>query len=46
MNSFISGDAGFIGSHLVARLLERASTRQVVVYDNFTVTSHMIEERE
>lgn len=33
---FISGGAGFIGSHLVARLLGKPGVQQVVVYDNFT----------
>jgi len=33
---FVSGGAGFIGSHLVARLLAREDTREVVVFDNFT----------
>lgn len=32
----VSGGAGFIGSHLVARLLSRSETRQVVVFDNFS----------
>lgn len=34
-NVFISGGAGFIGSHLCARLL-RTGTKQVTVFDNFT----------
>lgn len=33
---FISGGAGFIGSHLVARLLGKNNVEKVVVYDNFT----------
>jgi UDP-glucose 4-epimerase len=33
---FVSGGAGFIGSHLVARLLTQPSVREVVVYDNFS----------
>jgi len=33
---FVSGGAGFIGSHLVARLLKNPETARVVVYDNFT----------
>ncbi len=33
---FVSGGAGFIGSHLVRRLLSSASSERVVVYDNFS----------
>jgi len=33
---FVSGGAGFIGSHLVASLLKESATERVVVYDNFT----------
>jgi UDP-glucose 4-epimerase len=33
---FISGGAGFIGSHLVRSLLENAETTRVVIFDNFT----------
>ncbi len=36
MKAFISGGAGFIGSHLVRHLLESNAAAQVVVYDNFT----------
>src|SRR5436190_23293646 len=36
MKAFISGGAGFIGSHLVHRLLGEKTTESVVVYDNFT----------
>jgi UDP-glucose 4-epimerase len=36
MKAFITGGAGFIGSHLVSRLLKSESTERVVVYDNFT----------
>jgi UDP-glucose 4-epimerase len=32
---FVAGGAGFIGSHMVRRLLDR-STAQIVVYDNFS----------
>jgi UDP-glucose 4-epimerase len=32
----ISGGAGFIGSHLAARLLARESLRRLVVFDNFS----------
>lgn len=35
-NIFVSGGAGFIGSHLVARLLGSREADRVVVYDNFT----------
>ena len=34
--AFISGGAGFIGGHLVDRLLTRAEAAAVVVYDNFS----------
>jgi UDP-glucose 4-epimerase len=33
---FVSGGAGFIGSHLVRSLLEAAATERVVIFDNFT----------
>ena len=33
---FISGGAGFIGSHLTRRLLARPDLRRVVIYDNFS----------
>ena len=33
---FISGGAGFIGSHLLRRLLKDAAVERVVVFDNFT----------
>ena len=33
---FVSGGAGFIGSHLIARLLNRASLQRLVVFDNFS----------
>src|SRR5579884_2226107 len=36
MNVFISGGAGFIGSHLVRWLLEREEIRRIVVFDNFS----------
>jgi UDP-glucose 4-epimerase len=35
-NVFISGGAGFIGSHLVRRLLAAPATRRIVIYDNFS----------
>ena len=33
---FISGGAGFIGSHLVRSLLEAAATQRIVIFDNFS----------
>ncbi len=33
---FVVGGAGFIGSHLVDRLLESSSVERVTVYDNFS----------
>jgi UDP-glucose 4-epimerase len=33
---FVSGGAGFIGSHLVASLLKDSETESVVIFDNFT----------
>jgi UDP-glucose 4-epimerase len=33
---FVSGGAGFIGSHLVGRLLQSRDVEGVTVYDNFT----------
>ena len=33
---FISGGAGFIGSHLIRRLLARASLERLTVFDNFS----------
>lgn len=33
---FVSGGAGFIGSHLVAALLRGSATERVVIFDNFT----------
>lgn len=36
MINFISGGAGFIGSHLVRRLLKDEKVSRVVVFDNFT----------
>jgi len=35
-NVFVSGGAGFIGSHLTRKLLGAPSTRRVVIFDNFT----------
>jgi len=37
---FISGGAGFIGSHLVRRLLASAATQRIVVFDNFSSGRH------
>lgn len=36
MNALISGGAGFIGSHLLHRLLQDDNVKSVVVFDNFT----------
>jgi UDP-glucose 4-epimerase len=36
MKAFISGGAGFIGSHLAAHLLRRTDVASIVVYDNLT----------
>jgi UDP-glucose 4-epimerase len=36
MIAFVSGGAGFIGSHLVRRLLNEEATERVVVFDNFS----------
>jgi len=33
---FVSGGAGFIGSHLTQRLLSLETTKRVIIYDNFT----------
>lgn len=35
-NVFVSGGAGFIGSHLVMRLLAREGVKAVTVFDNFS----------
>jgi UDP-glucose 4-epimerase len=35
MKALVTGGAGFIGSHLVNRLLQSERTEKVVVYDNF-----------
>jgi len=35
-NVFVSGGAGFIGSHLTGRLLATPGVDRVVIYDNFT----------
>jgi len=36
MRAFVSGGAGFIGSHLVLRLLQREDVDTVTVYDNLS----------
>jgi UDP-glucose 4-epimerase len=36
MKAFVTGGAGFIGSHLLRRLLSSEKTERAVVYDNFT----------
>src|SRR5579863_10496289 len=33
---FISGGAGFMGSHFARRLLAQSAIRRVVIFDNFT----------
>jgi UDP-glucose 4-epimerase len=33
---FLSGGAGFLGSHFIRRLLGRADVRRVVIFDNFS----------
>jgi UDP-glucose 4-epimerase len=42
-NVFISGGAGFIGSHLTRRLLKSAALRRLVIFDNFSsgLESHL-----
>ncbi|HEV2841902.1 MAG TPA: NAD-dependent epimerase/dehydratase family protein [Chthoniobacterales bacterium] len=35
-NVFVSGGAGFIGSHLVARLLSEGNVERVVIFDSFS----------
>lgn len=36
MKAFVTGGAGFVGSHLVRRLLGTEGAERVVIYDNFT----------
>ncbi len=36
MRAFVTGGAGFIGSHIVGALLERKDVEHVVVYDNLS----------
>lgn len=36
MRAFVTGGAGFIGSHLTNRLLNSENAEKVVIYDNFT----------
>jgi UDP-glucose 4-epimerase len=36
MKTFVTGGAGFVGSHLVRRLLNSEGAERVVIYDNFT----------
>jgi UDP-glucose 4-epimerase len=42
VRAFVSGGAGFIGSHLVARLLRRSDIESIVVYDNLTSGSRAL----
>jgi UDP-glucose 4-epimerase len=39
-NVFVSGGAGFIGSHLTRRLLGMPSVQRIVIYDNFSSGQH------
>ena len=45
MNIFISGGAGFIGSHLSKKLIESNDVDSLVIYDNFSsgTMSHLSE---
>ena len=36
MKAFISGGAGFVGSHLVRKLIDHSLAERVVVFDNFS----------
>ena len=36
MNYMVIGGAGFIGSHVVKRILEKEPNAQVSVFDNFS----------
>ena len=36
LNVFVSGGAGFIGSHLVRYLLKNPQVQRIVIYDNFS----------
>jgi UDP-glucose 4-epimerase len=36
MKIFVSGGAGFIGSHMVSKMAERSDVSSIVVYDNFS----------
>lgn len=44
---FLSGGAGFVGSHFVRRLLGRKEVRRIVIYDNFSSgqESYLVEVR-
>jgi UDP-glucose 4-epimerase len=45
VKAFISGGAGFIGSHLVSRLLDDRAAASITVYDNLTSGSRAQLER-
>ena len=36
MKYFLTGGAGFIGSHITEKLLNDTHTKQVYIYDNFS----------
>jgi UDP-glucose 4-epimerase len=36
MNIFIAGGAGFVGSHIVKKLIKKANISSIIVFDNFS----------